>query len=342
MEAAQAEGQVWSVNMDLVEEEDEDEGSSFGVGEASSSSSEEEASASLAEGTRSLSRQSNGRVMGRVHIGREFQADVPPLHSRHRGSTPSMGEQVWKGSRAQVPGLASWIESVCLEARVGPHERGRMVEHCLQVLHAWDYDLDGLRANWQRVCQLRPLPAVGEARWSRDDVYSLEQIRHWYQGDRSKMVAVACNALGNHSREEVEERLLWLTGEHAPCKPTLFVPSKAEILAELGSDAAPTPTSGPAAVATVVPLAVAAASSVVSPSPVEPATVASFPAPLPRMSLSAPASLAGSGSSVRPASPFNVAAAAVAGGSPLVKKRKVAVALPLTIFSRIQEHNRSI
>jgi hypothetical protein len=186
--------------------------------------------------------------------------------------TPSVGEELWRGTRPAVAGLDEWLDEVCAEARAAPGERGRVLEHCLQVLHSWDYDLRSLRSHWRRVCQLRPLPALGPARWSRDDTFALEQIQHWYPGMHVRHVSVGAAALTSHTRAEVAERIFWLIGERSVSRPLLNLAR-------------------------------------------EQAAVAASPPP-----------------------PFQ---ANLVGLSPAEKKRKMSATLPL-IFSRIQEHNRSL
>ncbi len=269
-------------------------------------------------------------MIGRVHVGKHFQAEVPRVGRFHRGATPSVGEEVWRGTRPEVAGLAQWLAEVCAELRAAPGERGCVAEHCLQALHAWDYDLAGLRANWRRVCQLRPLPALGPARWSRDDTFALEQIQHCYP-DRALQVSVACAALTAHSPAEVQERLFWLVGERSACRPLLFVEPEEE--EEEEEEEVQKPQEAAAEQRPERPREKEQEHEDEDEDgdeqmPLAPPAVAPVTADVPV-------------AAVEPASPAPPFHANLVGLSPAEKKRKLSSTLPL-IFSRIQEHNRSL
>lgn len=168
---------------------------------------------------------------------------MPPVGSRQPALAPgTRGEMVWDGCRARaVAGCAAWIEQVCDEAGASLVERGRVKEHCLRVLHKWDYDLDSVKQNWKvtmrkscpvpshfavlkRICSLVPVPATGAAHWSRNDSFLLEEIMANFPQE-SKWKRTARNALSNHTEGEIMERMLWLQGERTTNRPFLsYVP----------------------------------------------------------------------------------------------------------------------
>ncbi len=207
-----------AVPMDVGDdpENDLDEDSSFADSDSSDSGPAAGANGSV---------QPNGRVIGRVHVGALFQATVPQFgHAHHHTQGP--GEMLWDPARARgVEGLNAWIDQVCDEARASLIEKGRIKEHCLKLLHKWDYDLAGLKENWRRVCAISPLPATGSAHWSQQDSYLLEEVLANFpiQENSSKWKHTAKNALTNHTEGEIMERMQWL--ECPPERPILsYVP----------------------------------------------------------------------------------------------------------------------
>jgi hypothetical protein len=313
--------------------EDEENDSSFGgaANSSSSSSKEEQEDEDVAQ----MEREANGRAKKHVHVGKSFQADVPRVGARPRWPAPSVGEEVWRGTRGAVAGLSEWLVEVCDEVRAARGERGRVHEHCLQVLHAWDYDLRSLKGHWRRVCQLRPLPSLGPARWSRDDTFALEQIKHWYPGHQQQ-VDVGASALTAHTRGEVSERIFWLIGERSVSRPRLYLRrqrQQEEEPAEEEEQHEPEQEPEPAAERREN------GGEAKEKEEEEEDKDGDEPMPLaPRVASSLAMAAAASPSAPAPPPPFH---ANLVGLSPAEKKRKMSATLPL-IFSRIQEHNRSL
>ena len=81
--------------------------------------------------------------------------------------------------------------------------------HVLQVLHSWNYDLEAVARDWDKICRLRPVPPTGPAHWNRADTFALEQILRWYP---KEWKIVAEGALTNHTLPEIEERFHYLRG----------------------------------------------------------------------------------------------------------------------------------
>ena len=67
-----------------------------------------------------------------------------------------------------------------------------------------------MKRDWEKICQLKPQPLIGKARWSRQDTYALQQIKSWFPDNWQY---VAENALTEHTLEEIKERHFFLLGE---------------------------------------------------------------------------------------------------------------------------------